>query len=81
MFRRVKVYAAWRPHRSRADSIQSEVFIKLPRHCKDRTSESLKTRMNLLVYTCQDELRRIMQEFIEYYNHRRHHDTIGNGAR
>ena len=34
--------------------------------------------MNLLVYTSPDELCRTMQEFIEYYNHRRYHEAIGN---
>ncbi|MGA2204322.1 MAG: integrase core domain-containing protein [Terriglobales bacterium] len=34
--------------------------------------------MNLLVYTSPDELRRTMQDFIEYYNHRRYHEAIGN---
>ncbi len=34
--------------------------------------------MNLLVYTSPDELRRTMQDFIEYYNHRRYHEAISN---
>ena len=34
--------------------------------------------MNLLVYTSPDELRRTMQRFIAYYNHRRYHEAIGN---
>ena len=34
--------------------------------------------MNLLVYTSPDELRRTMQDFIAYYNHRRYHEAIGN---
>ncbi len=40
--------------------------------------ETLKARMNLLVYTSPDELRRTMQAFIDYYNHRRYHGAIGN---
>jgi transposase InsO family protein len=36
--------------------------------------------MNLLVYTSPDELRRTMREFIEYYNHRRYHEAIGNAT-
>ena len=34
--------------------------------------------MNLLVYTSPDELSRTMQDFIDYYNHRRYHEAIGN---
>jgi hypothetical protein len=34
--------------------------------------------MNLLVYTSADELRRTMQDFIEYYNYRRYHEAIGH---
>jgi hypothetical protein len=34
--------------------------------------------MNLLVYTSPDELRCSMQNFIEYYNHRRYHEALGN---
>ena len=44
----------------------------------ERFHETLKARMNLLVYTSPDELRQTMQEFIDYYNHRRYHEAIGN---
>jgi RNA-directed DNA polymerase len=44
----------------------------------ERFHETLKARMNLLVYTSPEELRRTMQDFIEYYNHRRYHEAIGN---
>jgi len=44
----------------------------------ERFHETLKARMNLLVYTSPDELRRTMQDFIAYYNHRRYHEAIGN---
>lgn len=44
----------------------------------ERFHETLKARMNLLVYTSPDELRRTMQEFIDYYNHRRYHEAIDN---
>ena len=44
----------------------------------ERFHETLRARMNLLVYTSPDELRRTMQEFIEYYNHRRYHEAVGN---
>jgi RNA-directed DNA polymerase len=44
----------------------------------ERFHETLKAHMNLLVYTSPDELRRTMQDFIEFYNHRRYHEAIGN---
>jgi putative transposase len=44
----------------------------------ERFHETLRARMNLLVYTCPDELSRTMQDFIDYYNHRRYHEAIGN---
>lgn len=44
----------------------------------ERFHETLKARMNLLVYTSPGELRRTMQQFIAYYNHRRYHEAIGN---
>jgi len=44
----------------------------------ERFHETLRARMNLLVYTSPDELRRTMQAFIDYYNHRRYHEAIGN---
>ena len=44
----------------------------------ERFHETLKARMNLLVYTSPDELRRTMHDFIEYYNYRRYHEAIGN---
>ncbi len=42
--------------------------------------ETLKSRVNLLVYSSPEELRRSIAEFIEFYNHRRHHEEIGNVA-
>ncbi len=44
----------------------------------ERFHETLKARMNLLVYTSPEELRRTMQAFIEYSNYRRYHEAIGN---
>ena len=44
----------------------------------ERFHETLKARMNLLVYTSPDELGRTMQDFIEYCNYRRYHEAIGN---
>jgi transposase InsO family protein len=46
----------------------------------ERFHETLKARLNLLVYTSPEELWRAMAEFIEYYNHRRYHEGIGNVA-
>jgi len=40
----------------------------------------VKTRLNVLVYSSPEELQRAMAEFIAYYNHRRHHEGIGNVA-
>jgi RNA-directed DNA polymerase len=44
----------------------------------ERFHETLRARMNLLVYTSPDEPPRTMQDFIAYYNHRRYHEAIGN---
>jgi putative transposase len=46
----------------------------------ERFHETLKSRVNLLVYTSPDEPRRAIGEFIEFYNHRRYHEGIGNVA-
>ncbi len=44
----------------------------------ERFHETLKTRLNLLVYTSPDQLRAAMAEFIELYNDHRYHEGIGN---
>lgn len=44
----------------------------------ERFHETLKARLNLLVYTSPEQLRAAMAEFIEFYNHRRYHEGIGN---
>jgi RNA-directed DNA polymerase len=44
----------------------------------ERFHETLKARLNLLVYTSPEELRRAMAEFIEFYNQRRYHEGLGN---
>ena len=44
----------------------------------ERFHETLKARLNLLVYTSPEQLRGAMGEFIEFYNHRRYHEGIGN---
>ena len=46
----------------------------------ERFHQTLKTRLNVLVYSSPEELQRAMAEFIEYYNHRRYHEGIGNVA-
>jgi putative transposase len=46
----------------------------------ERFHETLKARVNLLVYSSPEELRRAIGEFIEFYNHRRYHEGIGNVA-
>jgi len=44
----------------------------------ERFHETLKARLNLLVYTSAEELRRALGEFIEFYNQRRYHKGVGN---
>ena len=44
----------------------------------ERFHETLRARMNLLIYTSPEELRRTMQEFIVYYNYHRYHEAVGN---
>ncbi len=46
----------------------------------ERFQETWKARVNLLVYSNPPELRRAIAEFIEFYNHRRYHEGIGNVA-
>jgi putative transposase len=44
----------------------------------ERFHETLKARLNLLVFTSPEALRAAMVEFIEFCNHRRYHEGIGN---
>jgi RNA-directed DNA polymerase len=44
----------------------------------ERFHETLKTRLNLLVYTSPELLRVAMADFIRFYNHERYHEGIGN---
>ncbi len=44
----------------------------------ERFHETLKARLNLLVYTSPESLRAAMAEFIDFYKHRRYHEGIGN---
>ena len=44
----------------------------------ERFHETLKRRLNLLVYTSPSSLRRAMADFIDFYNHRRYHEGVGN---
>jgi putative transposase len=46
----------------------------------ERFHETLKARLNLLVYTSPGELQRAMADFIDFYNHRRYHEGIDNVA-
>lgn len=46
----------------------------------ERFHQTLKARLNVLVYTRAEVLRWAMAEFIEYYNQRRYHEGIGNVA-
>jgi len=46
----------------------------------ERFHETLKVRMNLLVWASPEELRAAIAEFIEFYNQRRYHEGIGNVA-
>ena len=43
-----------------------------------RSTRRSRRAWTLPVYTSPDELRRSMQDFIAYYNHRRYHEAIGN---
>src|SRR5713226_183366 len=44
----------------------------------ERFHETLKARLNLLVYTSPEVLRAAMADFIRFYNHERYHEGIGN---
>jgi transposase InsO family protein len=44
----------------------------------ERFHETLKARLNLLVYTSPGQLRAAMAEFIEFYNQRSYHEGVGN---
>ncbi len=44
----------------------------------ERFHETLKARLNLLIYTSPEQLRAALAEFIEFYNQRRYHEGIGN---
>ena len=44
----------------------------------ERFHETLKARLNLLVFTSPEALRAAMAEFIEFYKYQRYHEGIGN---
>jgi putative transposase len=44
----------------------------------ERFHETLKARLNLLVFTSPEALRAARAEFIKFYNHQRYHEGIGN---
>ena len=46
----------------------------------ERFHETLKARLNLLIYLSPEALGAAMAEFIEFYNQRRYHEGIGNVA-
>jgi transposase InsO family protein len=41
-----------------------------------RFRETLKARLNLLVYTSPGRLHAAMADFIDFYNHRRYHEGL-----
>ncbi len=43
----------------------------------ERLHETLRARLNLLVFTSPETLGAATAEFIEFYNHRRYHEGIG----
>ena len=45
-----------------------------------RFHETLRFRLNPLVFTSPEALRGAMAEFIEFYNDRRYHEGIGNAT-
>ena len=44
----------------------------------ERLHPTRKARVNLVVYTSPESLRAAMADFIEFYNHLRYHESIGN---
>lgn len=44
----------------------------------ERFHESIKGRLNLLVYESPEALKAAMADFIDFYNHRRYHEGLGN---
>lgn len=44
----------------------------------ERFHETLKARLNLLVYTSPGRLHAAMADFIDFYNHRRYHEGLDN---
>jgi len=44
----------------------------------ERFHETVKARLNLLVFTSPEALRAAVADFIEFYNYRRYHKGIGN---
>jgi RNA-directed DNA polymerase len=44
----------------------------------ERVHETLKARLNLLVYTSPEVLRAVMADFIRFDNRERYHEGIGN---
>jgi len=44
----------------------------------ERYQQTLKGEVNRIPYEMSSELRRAIESFVEYYNHRRYHEALGN---
>jgi hypothetical protein len=44
----------------------------------ERYQQTLKGEVNRIQYEMPSELRRAIESFVEYYNHRRCHEALGN---
>jgi len=44
----------------------------------ERYHQTLKGEINQIPYEIPTELRKAIEEFIEYYDHRRYHEALGN---
>ncbi len=43
-----------------------------------RSPKNIKGEINLVPYEMPSELRKTIESFVEYYNHRRYHEALGN---
>ena len=44
----------------------------------ERYQQTLKREINQVPYKMPSELRRAIESFVEYYNHQRYHQALGN---
>lgn len=44
----------------------------------ERYHRTIKREINLVPYEMPSELRQAIESFVEYYNHRRYHEALGN---